>query len=349
MFEPSPRELVSRTLRFEPVPRVPRQVWMLPVAKHEHPEDALALARDFPDDIVSPPFDPPPVACVRGDRYSPGTCVDEWGCEFVNLAPGIIGEVKDPLLKSYESDLGKVRPPYEWVNAGLEGVNEACARSDRFMLAAPGINPFERMQWIRGTESLFVDLIERPPGLAKLRDLVHEWNLAMIDGWARTEVDGIGWSDDWGTQRAMLIDPALWRDFFKPLYRQYVERIHAAGKFAFMHSDGWILDIYEDLIEIGVNAINSQLFCMDIEEIGRRFKGRITFWGEIDRQHILPYASVEEVRQAVRRVARSLYDGHGGVIAQCEYGAGAKPENVRAVFDEWDRISGRTTAATRRP
>lgn len=343
MSELSPRELVRRTLRFEPAPRVPRQMWTLPVAKHGHPEDALALARDFPDDIVNAPFAPPPTASVRGDRYSPGTCVDEWGCEFVNLAPGIIGEVKDPILKSYAGDLDKVRPPYAWVNAGLEGVNEACARSDRFMLAAPGINPFERMQWIRGTEDLFVDLIERPAGLFKLLDRVHAWNLAMIDGWTQTDVDGVAWSDDWGTQRAMLIDPAAWRELFKPLYRDYVERIHAAGKFAFMHSDGYILDIYEDLIEIGVDAVNSQLFCMDIEEIGRRFKGRITFWGEIDRQHILPYGSCEDVRQAVRRVARALYNGRGGVIAQCEYGPGAKPANVRAVFDEWDRI-GRETA-----
>jgi hypothetical protein len=27
---------------------------------------------------------------------------------------------------------------------------------------------------------------------------------------------------------------------------------------------------------------------MDLPEIGRRFKGRITFWGEIDRQRVLP-------------------------------------------------------------
>jgi len=171
-----------------------------------------------------------------------------------------------------------------------------------------------------------------------LRDRVHAWNLAMIEGWAQTDVDAIAWSDDWGTQRSMLIRPDLWRELFKPLYLDYVTRIHAAGKFAFMHSDGHIFDIYEDLIEIGVDAINSQLFCMDIEEIGRRFKGRICFWGEIDRQHILPRGSTNDVRAAVRRVARALYDGSGGVIAQCEFGPGARPENVRTVFDAWNCI-----------
>ncbi len=334
----TPRELVYRALRFEPTPRVPRHLWTLPWAQFEYPEELRVHARDFPDDIAAPPFSPPPVPGVRGDRYAVGTAVDEWGCEFVNLCPGIIGEVKSPLVRSYASDLDKVRPPAEWVCADLSRVNAACAESERFMLAMPGINPFERMQWLRGTENVFTDLMDQPAGLFALRDRIHEWNLAIIDRWAATDVDGIGWSDDWGTQTALLIAPDLWRCLFKPLYRDYAERIRAAGKFAFMHSDGHIFEIFEDLIEIGVHAINSQLFCMDIEEIGRRFKGRITFWGEIDRQHILPRATIAEVRAAVRRVASALYDGRGGVIAQCEFGAGARPENVRAVFEEWDRV-----------
>lgn len=337
MAEFTPRELVRRGLRFEPTPRVPRQLWSLPWADKYHPEELAAIRRDFPNDIVNAPVRFPPVLGMRGDRHEPGTCVDEWGCVFTNICPGVVGEVKEPLVASYESDLDKVRPPNGWIGA-TDGVNEACAKDDSFVIGVPGLNPFERMQWIRGTENLFIDLIEQPAGLFELRDRVHEWDLAMIDGWCGTEVDAVSWSDDWGTQRALLIRPELWRELFKPLYAEYVELIHRAGKFAFMHSDGHIFEIYEDLVEIGVDAINSQLFCMDIEEIGRRFAGRITFWGEIDRQHVLPYASQGEVRQAVRRAANAFYDGNGGAIAQCEFGAGAKPANVRTVFDEWNRV-----------
>jgi len=337
MPEYSPRELVFRALRFEPTPRVPRQLWALPWAERNYPDELAAIRRDFPDDIASPPGDYPRLAHMRGDPHMPGTYVDEWGCEFTNIYPGVIGEVKNSLIASYKSDLDKLRPPDQWIDA-VDGVNEACSQTKCFMLGLPRVNPFERMQWIRGPENLLMDLIEQPAGFFQLRDRVHSWNLAMIEGWARTDVDAIGWSDDWGTQRATLISPDLWRELFKPLYLEYVDRIHAAGKFAFMHSDGHIIEIYEDLIEVGVDAINSQLFCMDIDEIGRRFKGRICFWGEIDRQDILPHGSVDAVRDAVRRVARALYNGCGGVIAQCEFGPGAKPENVQAVFAEWNRI-----------
>lgn len=339
MSELTSRELVYRTLRGEPTPRVARNLWVLPWAQQHYPRELEAIQRDYPDDFTAPVIDFPRPDCMRGDPYTPGTFVDEWGCEFLNIHAGAIGEVKRPLVRSYESDLDRVRPPWSWVRADLSSVAEQHARTDRFTLSPICYRLFERMQFLRGTEDLYIDLIEQPAGLLEMTERIHEWNLAMIDAWSATDVDGILGMDDWGSQRSLLISPQLWRDFFKPRYRQYVERIHAAGKLCFFHSDGYIFDIYEDLIEIGVDAVNSQIFCMNVEEIGRRFKGRITFWGEVDRQWLLPFGTVEEVRQAVRRAASVLYQGHGGAVAQCEFGVGARPENVRAVFDEWDRIS----------
>lgn len=332
----SPRELVCRTLRFEPTPRVPRNLWVLPWAEAHYPAELASIRRDFPDDFEYARFDLPNTR--GGDPYAAGTYVDEWGCEFLNASAGTIGQVKKPMVVSYASDLDKVRPPAEWAQVSRDEINRQCAVTDRFMLASPGINPFERMQFLRGTEQLFLDLLEQPAGLLRLRDRVHEWNLAVLDAWLRTDVDAVCWSDDWVMQDRLLIAPELWRELFKPLYCEYARRVRAAGKFAFMHSDGNIFEIYADLIEVGVNAINSQLFCMDIEDIGRRFRGRITFWGEIDRQRLLAYGSPEQVQAAVRRVSQTLYMGRGGVIAQCEFGPGARPENVRAVFEEWNKI-----------
>ena len=104
-----------------------------------------------------------------------------------------------------------------------------------------------------------------------------------------------------------------------------------------MHSDGYTLDILPDLIEIGLDAINTQIFCMGMDKLAP-FRGKITFWGEIDRQHLLPYASTEEIRRAVDKVHAALYD-RGYCIAQCEFGPGAKPENVREVFIRWNELT----------
>jgi hypothetical protein len=99
-----------------------------------------------------------------------------------------------------------------------------------------------------------------------------------------------------------------------------------------MHSDGWITDIIPDLIEIGLDALNSQVFCMGVEELGKRFVGELTFWGELDRQQLLPRATTSEIARAARSL-KAAFHRNGGLIAQCEFGPGARPENVYTFFE----------------
>jgi len=143
--------------------------------------------------------------------------------------------------------------------------------------------------------------------------------------------------DDWGAQSQLLIPPSAWRELFKPLYRDLCDLARANNKHVFMHSDGFIEEIYPDLIEIGVTALNSQLFCMNIERLAAH-KGKITFWGELDRQHTLASGDPSEIRRAVRRVADALHDPRGGVIAQFELGPGAHPGAGFHAFQAWDEI-----------
>ena len=84
--------------------------------------------------------------------------------------------------------------------------------------------------------------------------------------------------------------------------------------------------------------MNTQIFCIGVENLAP-FKGRITFWGEIDRQHLLSHGAPEDVERAVAHVKDTLW-ADGGCIAQCEFGPGGKPENVRKVYETWDRLTG---------
>lgn len=93
------------------------------------------------------------------------------------------------------------------------------------------------------------------------------------------------------------------------------------------------------LIDLGLDAVNSQLFCMGLENL-EQFRGKITFWGEIDRQHLLPEGTPADIDRAVETVYKTLWKD-GGCIAQCEFGPGAKPENVYQVFKAWENIRNR--------
>jgi hypothetical protein len=68
-----------------------------------------------------------------------------------------------------------------------------------------------------------------------------------------------------------------------------------------------------------------------------KFKGKITFWGEIDRQQLLPNGTEEDIENAVIKIFSKLYD-KGGLIAQLEFGPGAKPDNVSKAFEAWNQV-----------
>ncbi len=333
----TPRELVKRSLELCSPPRIPRQLWLLPWAIDHYPKEVAEIQARFPDDIVtSPPFYKEALR-TSGEEYAPGIFVDEWGCVFENRQKGVMGEVKEPLVKDWK-DWETVRLPTERLSLDAERVNDFCRTTDRFVLAKTGARPFEQLQFLRRPENLFLDLIDRPPELFRLLERVQAFYLEEMTLWAETDVDALVFSDDWGSQSSLLVSPSLWRRMFKPLYRDYIDIGHRHGKYVFMHSDGCIADILPDLVELGLDALNSQLFCLDIEELGRIYGGKITFWGEIDRQYLLPFGTPAKIEAAVKKVHECLYR-EGGVIAQCEFGVGARPENVRAVFEAWETIS----------
>jgi len=331
------RELVYQTLNFQSPARAPRDLWTLPLAQWQHPDMLRRLQDAYPNDLGSPDPHQREQARTKGDAYAIGEFTDEWGATFVNIQAGVIGEVKDPLIKDWAADTGKVHIPREWMTIDVDAINRDCAASDKFQLGGPCPRPFEQLQFLRGTVNLYMDLLDPPQAMLDFMREMHQFYCDLLTLWAKTDVDGLRMMDDWGAQSTLLIKPELWRHYFGPMYRDYAQIAHSHGKKFFMHSDGHILAIYPDLVEIGVDAVNSQLFCMGVENL-RPYAGKITFWGEIDRQWLLPFGTPQDIVDAVNKVYANLW-ANGGCFAQCEFGAGAKPENVWQVYSAWDEVS----------
>ena len=329
--DPSPREVVKSALDFRGPPRLPRQLWLLPWAAKRYPEELVRIEEDFPSDITVIPVSCSEPVPGGGNAHAVGTFVDAWGCTFENLQDGIIGQVKEPLLSDW-CEWQEIRFPRERLDFDEGEVEGFCRSTDLYVLAGTCPRPFERLQFLRGSEELYLDLNHPPPQLLDFIERLHAFYKEELTLWAQTDVDALTFMDDWGSQRALLVAPELWRELFKPLYADYIAIAHDHGKHAFMHSDGWITEIIPDLIEIGLDALNSQLFCMGVDELGSRFAGQLTFWGEVDRQQLLPNASTSEIAEAARRMRASLHR-NGGLIAQCEFGPGARPENIYAYFE----------------
>ena len=334
------RELVYKTLEGKNYGRIPRQKWYLPWAGINHPEKVKLINETFPCDLlgVGARLKTPPVL-EKGEACKIGAYVDSWGCEFTNIQDGIVGEVKRPLVMDDEwNDADKVHIPEEWLSFEIPQVN-ADLPKDIFTIGGVCPRPFEQLQFIRGSENLYLDIACRPKKFLAFIEKMHDFYCRALKKWAQTDVDALNFMDDWGSQKSLLINPKVWDELFAPLYKDYINIAKKAGKKMFMHSDGYTLDIIPRLIDLGLDAFNTQIFCIGIEKL-KQYKGKITFWGEIDRQNLLPYGTKQDIQNAVRQVYDNLYD-NGFCIAQCEFGPGANPDNVYTVFETWNELTDR--------
>lgn len=254
------RERVQTALTHAQPDRAPRDLWALPYISLFRKAELDKILKDFPSDIGRPELSPGADDAELQRLSKPGQYTDEWGSVWQIGEPGIVGEVKKPVLSDWTA-LDSFQPPWDLVRKrDLNNVNRACEKTDKFMLSSVSARPFERIQFVRGTENVLLDLAYDTPEIRKLIEIIHEFYLADVTAWVKSAVDGVLLMEDWGTNRALLINPEMWRSVFKPLYKDYCDVIHAAGKYVFFHSDGNIEAIYGDLIEVGMDAINSQLF-----------------------------------------------------------------------------------------
>jgi uroporphyrinogen decarboxylase len=152
-------------------------------------------------------------------------------------------------------------------------------------------------------------------------------------------LDVIMIGDDLTGQHGPLFSPAFYRQVVRPRQQRVIDAIkaHTQAKIWY-HTCGNCVEYIPDLIEMGVDALNPVQISargMDPELLKKSFGREITFWGgAIDTQHILPFATPEEVRAEVRKNIEIFKPGGGFVFNNVHnIQAGVPPENIVALFE----------------
>jgi hypothetical protein len=276
------------------------------------------------------------------DRPQSVSAYDEWGAYWQNFGFSRLGEVKDFPLKDWaqfdQLHIPDIHDPARWTV--LDGLRERAG--NRFILAS-GISIYERVHFIRGLENTWADIHQEPGRLGELLDLLTEMNLYAIRRYAALGADGLIFCDDWGLQDRLMISPKSWRKLWKPRYARIFGAARAAGLLTFMHSCGYIVDILDDLIEIGLLVIHmDQQENMGLDLLGPRFGGRLTFFAPVDIQKTMVYGTPEEIRAYCRAMVAKLGRPQGGFIPRWysdPRGAGHTQEAIDIMCREFLRIS----------
>lgn len=331
------RERYVRALTFDGPDRVPVMHHHVEGAFRAHGARLEALYERYPGDVLLSPEGRGIFRfrdCPRGRWNNESVSYDDWGCGWLWSTPDHMGiAIEHPLADWAVLDRYRAPDPM----TGDEGVAHMADVVDRDghrrFVFVDGGEVFQRMFFLRGFENLLLDLVDDRPEVYALRDLVTDFVLARIDRWLDTgRVDAVLVRDDWGTQAALMVRPDTWRKVFAPAYRRLIDRIHEGGAYGSFHSDGVIQEILPDVVAMGWDEVNPQVSAMDVGALGARFGGKVCVRADIDRQHVLPHGSPEDVRALVRRLFDAFGRHRGGYVGWGEMNADVPLENGEAML-----------------
>ena len=195
---------------------------------------------------------------------------------------------------------------------------------------------FEKAYFSRGIENFLADMAGDQKFAKKLLNTIIEKNMVMLENILTIpEIDGILLGSDWGSQRGLLMSPAVWEDMIAPGEQREYELVHSYGKDVWVHSCGCIDTIIPRLVEMGLDVLNPvQPECMDIQRLKNDYGDKLSFWGGISTQDTLPYGTPEEVKKEARRVRDILAKNGGYVLAPSQSLQGDVPvDNILALME----------------
>jgi uroporphyrinogen decarboxylase len=215
---------------------------------------------------------------------------------------------------------------------------KTCAEHpDQFRVGHLGWGLFERSWNLRGFENILMDAIDEPAFFEEVLDRLTELYLAFVKYTVELPIDAILFGDDWGDQRGVILGPDRWRQFIKPRWQRVYGAVHAAGKIVMAHSCGSVAEIMPDIIEIGMDVLESvqpEAAGMNPYELKARWGERITFWGCLGSQSTIPFGTPTSIKAEVSRLCREVGRGGGFILAPAKALQPETPtENAVAVIE----------------
>jgi uroporphyrinogen decarboxylase len=309
----TPKERVRKALTHQPVNHLPTQVNYTQSMGEELAAHLDCSLENLPNRLGN--------HMLRVDlsypaSYSPDGKIkfDWWGAGFDVEEEGYYTAF-NPLADSKELDAFAWPDPHAPHLLDDAAAKIAADQGQHFITPNFGWALFERAWSLRGFEYFLLDLAIDEIFVEEILERITEIQLVLIRRFIALGVDGGYFGDDYGAQKSLLFSPAMWRQFIKPRLARLFEPFREAGLPILMHSDGQIMPILPDLVEIGLTTLNPvQPEVLDHTWLKSTFGTQLAYYGGISTQTVLPYGSPAEVQQAVARCKTELAPNGTGLL-----------------------------------
>lgn len=294
-------------------------------------------------------LEPETVRQRNREREPHSDCIDSWGSGQIEITPGDWFPGVHPLQEAQSIEDLESYPDWPDMSdpsriAHVRDTARRLAEENQYaILATPWLLfPFERAYAMQGMETFLLNMARDRDFAAALLKKIAVYCKQLMGpflGELGDNVDIVKIGDDLGTQESLMISPRMYRDILKPIHADFISFIKARTKAKVLfHSDGDVATLIDDFVEIGVDILNpiqtSAGTMSDLRSLKKRHGSTIVFCGGIDTHRILPFGTVEEVRQEVKRVIEILGPGGGFMIGAVHTVMNdVPPENVLAMVD----------------
>ena len=248
-------------------------------------------------------------------ELAPDKYIDEWGITYHKPPSSpFYDSVKNPLAGDISS---KTLREYPWPDphkkSRIRNVKERARflreHTDYAVVLHIMGGFITQSQYLRGLGQWLEDLAAEPELLGELLDctLRYQLDLAMDAlNECNFDIDVVHFGDDLGMQSGLMFSPRTYREIIKPRQAKLFGAVKAHSNAKIMyHTCGSNYDILDDLMEIGMDALNpiqTNAKNMQADKLKKEFGDRLCFWGGIDT-HTLSNNMDEEVKRVIEVMA----------------------------------------------
>jgi uroporphyrinogen decarboxylase len=258
-----------------------------------------------------------PFGRMRRHDYLPGTAtlLDDWGVGFDMTQEGLFLTdyplKKEPSLSGFHAPDGKNSELMKYAKMIVPAYSGSYIVSSYQVTAL-----FERAYALRDYENFLCDMLAEEDFANEVLDKIMDYGVNVAKQYVANGVTCGRIGDDYGTQNGMLFSPKIWREMFKPRLKRIIDVYKENGLPVILHSCGDVRSIIPDLIELGVDVLNPvQPEAMPIDELAEKFSDKLSFYGGISTQKVLPNGTEEEIYDEVKHVISCLGQRNGYIIS----------------------------------
>ncbi len=232
--------------------------------------------------------------------------------------------------------------------AGLrDKLTMVCQETDKAIMAKFSNSIWEQSWWLYGMQDWMIDLVEKPDVTNALMEKVTDLAIGFFEVGIHAIGDRIDIlrlsGEDLGTQTGPMISKSMYEEMVKPHFKRYWQFIKKKLKEKNpntkiqLHSCGNVRPFIADWIDMGLDIlepVQPNVVGMEPEGLKKDFGDRLTFFGGIDLQRLLPFGSRNDVIQEVKRYMHALGAGGGYIVAPAHnVQSDIPPENLVAIRD----------------